>query len=114
MTLHVRPGLRVLTVFCVVVVALVGTGCHRVARPEAGGDRTVEAGGPGGFGSEAPDAAVVTWDFGDGSPPQQGGRVSHAFARAGAYTVRALEKDKKDEVLASATVTVVPRPLLRA
>jgi PKD repeat protein len=67
-----------------------------------------------GFGSEAPDAPVVTWDFGDGSPPQQGGRVSHAFARAGAYTVRALEKDKKDEVLASAMVTVVPRPLLRA
>ncbi|WP_239470555.1 PKD domain-containing protein [Archangium violaceum] len=109
-----RPNLRALTVFCLVATALVGSGCHRAARPEAGGERTVEAGVPVGFGSEAPDAPVVTWDFGDGSPPRQGARVSHAFARAGAFTVRALEKDKKDEVLASAQVTVVPRPVLRA
>ncbi|WP_257458740.1 PKD domain-containing protein [Archangium lipolyticum] len=109
-----RSDLRALTVFCLVAAALVGSGCHRAARPEAGGARTVEAGVPESFGSEAPDAPVVTWDFGDGSPPQQGARVSHAFPRAGTYTVRALEKDKKDEVLASAQVTVVSRPVLRA
>ncbi|AKJ05600.1 putative lipoprotein [Archangium gephyra] len=80
-------------------------------KPEAGGDRTVEAGVPVGFGSEARDAPEVRWDFGDGSPPQQGARVSHAFPRAGSFQVRALEKD---EVVASATVTVVPRPVLRA
>jgi hypothetical protein len=95
----------------VVAVALVGPGCRRAVKPEAGGDRTVEAGVPVGFGSEARGAPEVSWDFGDGSPPQQGARVSHAFPRAGRYQVRALEKD---EVLASATVTVVPRPVLRA
>ncbi|HYO59443.1 PKD domain-containing protein [Archangium sp.] len=113
MTPHVRASLRALTAFFLVAVALVGPGCRRAVRPEVGGERTVEAGVPVGFGSEARDAPVVRWDFGDGSPPQQGARVSHAFPRAGTYPVRALEKDK-DEVLASATVTVVPRPVLRA
>ncbi len=111
MTPHVRPSLRALTAFWLVTVVLVGPGCRRMVKPEAGEDRTVEAGVPVGFGSEAKDAPVVTWDFGDGSPPRQGARVSHAFPRAGAFTVRALEKD---EVLASARVTVVPRPVLRA
>ncbi|PTL77520.1 PKD domain-containing protein [Vitiosangium sp. GDMCC 1.1324] len=112
MTPHVRASLRALTALFLVAVALVGPGC-RMVKPEAGGDRTVEAGVPVGFGSEARDAPVVRWDFGDGSPPQQGARVSHAFQRAGSFPVRALAKDK-DEVLASATVTVVPRPVLRA
>ncbi|HEX8440318.1 PKD domain-containing protein [Archangium sp.] len=106
-----RPSLRALTVFWWVALVLVGPGCRRMVKPEAGEARTVEAGVPVGFGSEAQDAPVVTWDFGDGSPPRQGARVSHAFPRAGAFTVRALEKD---EVLASAQVTVVPRPVLRA
>ncbi|HYO70828.1 MAG TPA: PKD domain-containing protein [Archangium sp.] len=106
-----RASPRALTVLVVVAVALVGPGCRRAVKPEAGGERTVEAGVPVGFGSEAPDAPGVTWDFGDGSPPQQGARLSHAFPRAGRFQVRALEKD---EVLASATVTVVPRPVLRA
>ncbi|HEX5751461.1 MAG TPA: PKD domain-containing protein [Archangium sp.] len=102
---------RALTVLVVVAVALAGPGCRRAVKPEAGGARTVEAGVPVGFGSEARDAPEVTWDFGDGSPPRQGARVSHAFPRAGSFQVRALEKDA---VLASASVTVVPRPVLRA
>ncbi|REG36281.1 PKD domain-containing protein [Archangium gephyra] len=111
MKAHVRASPRALTVLVLVAVALVGPGCRRAVKPEAGGDRTVEAGVPVGFGSEARDAPEVRWDFGDGSPPQQGARVSHAFPRAGSFQVRALEKD---EVVASATVTVVPRPVLRA
>ncbi len=111
MTAHVRPSLGALTALCLVAAALVGSGCHRAVKPEVGGDRTVEAGVPVGFGSEARDAPEVTWDFGDGTPPGQGARVAHAFPRAGTYTVRAL---KKDEVLGSAQVTVVPRPVLRA
>jgi hypothetical protein len=113
MTPHVRASLRVLAAFFLVAAALVGPGCRRAVKPDAGEARTVEAGVPVGFGSEAPDAPVVRWDFGDGSPPQQGARVFHAFPRAGAYPVRALEKDQ-DAVLASVTVTVVPRPVLRA
>ncbi|MFY0569324.1 PKD domain-containing protein [Archangium lansingense] len=106
-----RVSPRALTILLMVAVALVGPGCRRAVKPEAGGDRTVEAGVPVGFGSEAKDAPEVTWDFGDGSPPQQGARVFHAFERAGSYPVRATEKG---EVLASATVTVVFRPVLRA
>ncbi len=111
MRAHVRVFPRALTALLVVAVALGGPGCRRGVKPEAGGDRTVEAGVPVGFGSEAQGAPEVTWDFGDGSPPRQGARVSHAFERAGSYPVRALEKD---EVVASATVTVVSRPVLRA
>lgn len=113
MTLHVRAPLSNLTTVLLVAVALGASGCHRAVKPELGGERTVEAGVPVDFGSEAKDAPVVRWDFGDGTPPQQGARVSHAFARAGAFQVRALEQ-KEDEVLGSATVTVVPRPVLRA
>lgn len=111
MTPHVRPSLGALTALCLVAAALVGSGCHRAVKPEVGGDRTVEAGVPVGFGSEARDAPEVTWDFGDGTPPVKGARLSHAFPRAGTYTVRALEKG---EALGSAQVTVVPRPVLRA
>lgn len=114
MTLPMRPPRRALWTFCLVVAALVGPGCRRAVRPEVGEARTVEAGVPVGFGSEARDAPVVTWDFGDGTPPEQGARVSHAFPSAGTYTVRALGKGERDEVLDSARVTVVPRPVLRA
>ncbi|ATB27316.1 PKD domain-containing protein [Melittangium boletus] len=111
MTLPVRASARFSTAFLLVTVALLGGGCRRGAKPDAGEDRTVEAGVPVVFGSESSDAPAVTWDFGDGSPPAKGTRVSHAFARQGAYTVRALEKDA---VQASARLTVVPRPVLRA
>lgn len=92
-------------------VALTGLGCPRAVRPEVGTDRTVESGVPVDFGAEGKDSPEVTWDFGDGAPSQHGGRVSHAFGRSGTYVVRALDKDT---VLASAKLTVVPRPVLRA
>jgi hypothetical protein len=109
MTLPVRA--RGLSAFLLVTVALVGGGCRRAVRPEAGGDRTVETGVPVGFGAEAPDAPVVTWDFGDGSPHERGAHVSHAFARQGSYAVRALDGEAAQ---AQAQLTVVPRSALRA
>ncbi|HSP80542.1 MAG TPA: PKD domain-containing protein, partial [Myxococcaceae bacterium] len=92
MSVHVRvpSGLQRCLV-CVVAVALVGTGCRRAVRPEAGEDRTVEAGVPVRFGSEEPDAPVVRWRFGDDTEPSRGAQVTHAFQRPGTYTVRALE-----------------------
>ncbi|MET0401660.1 MAG: PKD domain-containing protein, partial [Cystobacter sp.] len=111
MTLHVCSSGRALTALFAVVVGLLGPGCHRVVKPEAGGDRTVEAGVPVDFGAEGSGAPVVSWDFGDGSPVRSGARVSHAFEQPGTYTSRALEGGT---VLASATLTVVPRPVLRA
>ncbi|WP_224245933.1 PKD domain-containing protein [Hyalangium gracile] len=100
-----------LFVLSVVAGGLLAAGCHRAVKPELGPDRTVEAGVPVEFGSAQEGAPDVTWDFGDGTPTQKGPRVSHAFARSGAYAVRAL--DGTTEV-GRAQLTVVPRPLLRA
>ncbi|EPX58639.1 hypothetical protein D187_003837 [Cystobacter fuscus DSM 2262] len=111
MTLPPCSSVRALMAVLVVAVVLSAPGCHRAVKPEAGGDRTVEAGVPVDFGAEGRDAPVVSWDFGDGSPAQSGARVAHAFERPGTYAVRALDKGA---VLASATLTVVSRPVLRA
>ncbi len=88
---------------------LTASGCKRAVRPELGGDRTVEAGVPVDFGS-AEDSTAVTWEFGDGERAT-GPRVTHAFPRAGSFTVRALHEG---EEVGRAVITVVPRPLLRA
>jgi len=106
------PALKVLlSVLCVVAVGLVGPGCRRAVKPDLGVDRTVEAGVPQEFGSAQEGAGAVTWDFGDGTPSQTASQAFHAFARAGTYTVRAL--DGSDEV-GRVQLTVVPRPVLRA
>jgi hypothetical protein len=106
------PALKVLlSVLCVVAVGLAGPGCRRAVKPELGQDRTVEAGVPTEFGSAREDAAVVTWDFGDGTASQTASQAFHAYARAGTYTVRAL--DGSEEV-GRVQLTVVPRPVLRA
>ncbi|WP_223635034.1 PKD domain-containing protein [Corallococcus sp. EGB] len=91
-------------------VGLAAAGCRSV-RPDLGPERTLEAGVPEAFGSSAAKAPSVTWDFGDGTPPQTAPGVKHAWATAGRYTVRALDGDKE---LARVVLTVVPRPVLRA
>jgi hypothetical protein len=107
-----RPSLKVLlSVLSLVAVGLGGPGCRRAVKPELGPDRTVESGLPVELGSTEEGAAEVTWDFGDGTPTQKAARVSHAFPRAGTYTVRAL--DGAEEV-GRAQLTVVARPVLRA
>ncbi|MDY7225355.1 PKD domain-containing protein [Hyalangium rubrum] len=100
-----------LSVLSVVAVGLLSPGCRRAAKPDMGLERTVEAGVPAEFGSAQEGAPSVSWDFGDGSAAQTGARVSHAFARGGTYTVRAL--DGSEEV-GRVQLTVVPRPVLRA
>ncbi|NBD08538.1 MULTISPECIES: PKD domain-containing protein [Corallococcus] len=95
------------------LMAAVGLGtsaCHGV-RPDLGPERTLEAGVPESFGSQSPKAPTVTWDFGDGTPPQTAAGARHAWATAGRYTVRALDGQKE---LARVVLTVVPRPVLRA
>ena len=105
---RVKPSL--LAVAGCLALVLTAPGCRRAVKPEVGGDRTVEAGVPADFGSADADAAAVAWDFGDGQQAT-GARVTHAFARAGTYTVRALHEG---EEVGRAVLTVVPRPLLRA
>jgi hypothetical protein len=95
------------------LLALAAPGCRRAARPELGADRTVEAGLPVDFGSRAEGAPELTWDLGVGAPLRKGAQVSHAFARPGTYTVRALDAKGEDE-LGQVKITVVARPLLRA
>ncbi|MBZ4334127.1 PKD domain-containing protein [Corallococcus sp. AS-1-12] len=96
--------------FLLAAVGLGVSGC-RGLRPDLGPERTLEAGVLEAFGSTAPKAPSITWDFGDGTPPQTVPGVKHAWATAGRYTVRALDGDKE---LARVVLTVVPRPVLRA
>jgi hypothetical protein len=109
---HPSPTSRAV-LLSVLALALAASGCHRAAKPELGTDRTVEAGMPVDFGSKAKDAPELSWDFGQGASLRKGAHVSHAFARTGTFTVRALDEDGKDE-LGRVRITVVPRPLLRA
>jgi hypothetical protein len=68
----------------------------------------LEAGVAGTFsGTPKP----LKWDFGDGSPQTQGVQSTHAWAKAGKYTVQAWDGDF---LMLRAEVTVVPRSLLRA
>lgn len=111
MRTHVRPCVNpTLALLGCVALVVTAAGCHRAVKPDVGGDRTAEAGVPVAFGSAAEKAPVVTWDFGDGAR-QDGARVTHAYPRAGTYTVRALHEGQE---VGHAVLTVVPRPLLRA
>lgn len=105
-----RPhALRALGVL--VLLAVLPAGCRRVVRPQLGEDRAVEAGTPLAFGAEGQGAPRLTWDAGDGTPPVTAPRFTHAWERTGRYVLRAL--DGKEE-LGRVTLTVVPRPALRA
>lgn len=106
-----RPGSLVALLLIAVAVGPWASGCRRAVRPDLGQDRTVEAGVPVDLGSQREDATPVTWEFGDGSDAQTAPWVSHAFSRAGAYTVRALHEG---EEVGRVQLTVVPRPVLRA
>src|SRR6476660_395425 len=107
-----RPSSRA-ALALVSLAALVASGCHHAVKPEMGPERTVEAGLPVDFGSQAKGAPELSWDFGQGGSLHKGAHVSHAFARAGPYTVRALDADGKGG-LGGVRITVVPRPLRRA
>lgn len=92
-------------------VGLMAPGCRHAVRPDLGQDRTVEAGVPVELGSRQKGAPVVTWELGDGTDAQQAANVSHAYARPGTYTARAL---RDGEEVGRVRLTVVPRPVLRA
>ncbi|MDC0714945.1 PKD domain-containing protein [Stigmatella sp. ncwal1] len=106
-----RAVSSLLSVWCVAALGLSASGCHRSVKPELGLDRTVEAGVPVDFGSPREDATPVTWDFGDQSSEVTQARISHAFAKAGTYTVRAREGTRE---VGRVQLTAVPRPVLRA
>jgi hypothetical protein len=112
MPLFPRPFARlVVLLLLTVAVGPLGSGCRRAVRPDLGQDRAVEAGVPVELGSREEGASAVTWEPGDGTAPQTGPRLTHAYARPGTYTV--LARHEGEEV-GRVQLTVVPRPVLRA
>ena len=88
---------------------LVCAACARRVAPSAGEDRTVASGVPVAYGSDRdlPKGTRIVWDFGDGTPPVEAGRVEHAFPRAGTYRVTqtVIDSDgQKQTATANATV----------
>ena len=71
-------------------------------------DGPLEAGVAGTFSGTPKE---LKWDFGDGTPPSKSLQGTHAWAKAGTYTVQAWDDDF---LTLRAEVTVVPRALLRA
>lgn len=101
----------------VVCTALLCASCVKRVAPSAGDDRTAGSGVPLVFGRAQglPSGTSITWDFGDGSPQAQGATVTHAFPRAGNFTVQETVRDGDGQVrTASAKVTVLRRPVPRA
>lgn len=96
--------------------ALLCAACVKRIAPSAGDDRTVGSGVPQRFGEdqEVPSGTTVTWDFGDGTPPQPGAQVVHAFPRAGAFVVTETVRTGSEQRTSSARITVLRRTVPRA
>jgi hypothetical protein len=79
--------------FCCLMVLL---SCVKRINPDPGDSRTSVSGVPLRFGQpqELPEGTQIIWDFADGTPPQQGVTVVHAFQRASVYTVVETVRDR--------------------
>lgn len=89
----------------VLLAAALAVSCaHRIA-PSPGEDRTALSGATLRFGQpqQLPEGTVIVWDFGDGTQPQTGASVDHAFPRAGVFTVVETVKDKDGEARTART-----------
>lgn len=87
-------------------VALALSACARTVKATAR-EAPLEAGVPAPFMAKQ----ALRWDFGDGSPPETGSQVTHAFAKAGRYQVKGFDGDELAETV---TVLVEPRPVFHA
>lgn len=76
----------------------------------AGSPQRQETGWLVELGADAADDGgppVLTWDFGDGSPPGSGASVTHLYAAPGTYTVTAVATDARGQTARNATTVVV-------
>lgn len=87
-------------------VAVTLSACTRTVKVSVR-EAPLEAGVPAPFAAQAP----LRWDFGDGTPPEVGSQVAHAFAKAGRYEVKGFDGDALAETV---TVLVEPRPVFHA
>ena len=72
---------------------------------EEGGSATL-----GGPSTEQDEYTSVTWDFGDGSPPELGVQQQHVYRDEGVYTATVTVKDDAKTVSDDARVTVANLP----
>jgi hypothetical protein len=96
--------------------ALVCVACVKRVAPSAVEDRTVVSGVPTSFGAPAdlPQGVKITWDFGDGTPPVSGPAATHAFPRAGAFTLTETVDQGGEKQSVTAKVTVLRRAVASA
>ncbi|MFL5412395.1 MAG: PKD domain-containing protein [Myxococcales bacterium] len=96
--------------------ALVCVACVKRVAPSAVEDRTVVSGVPTSFGSPAdlPEGVNITWDFGDGTPQVSGLAATHAFPRAGAFTLTETVDQGGEKQSVTAKVTVLRRAVASA
>ncbi|MGZ6144241.1 MAG: PKD domain-containing protein, partial [Myxococcales bacterium] len=95
------------------VAAVLASSCIKRIAPEPGEDRTGISGVPVAFGQrgEVPQEGEVLWDFGDGATAT-GPQVTHAFGKAGVYTIVETIRDKDGKSRTARThVVAAPRPL---
>src|SRR5260370_6624363 len=102
--------MRTRLVLCAVLLA---AGCVKRVAPSPGEDGTALSGASLRFGQaqELAEGTTITWDAGDGPPPQTGAVVDHAFPHAGAgvYTVVETVHDKDGQVRSARTHVVALR-----
>jgi hypothetical protein len=87
------------------VAAALATSCIKRVSPTPPDERTTYSGIALPFGQqgEIPEGSTVIWDFGDGTPPVTGLRVSHAFGPAGVYTIVETIQDKDGQTRTART-----------
>lgn len=76
--------------------AVLASSCIKRVGPTPPDERAGISGAPLAFAESAdlPEGSQVFWDFGDGTPAATGARVSHAFLRAGVFTIVETIQDK--------------------
>ena len=92
-------------------VALVTTACIPRVAPDPGPSRAAVSGAPVVFvGPKGlPEGSSVRWSFGDGAAESVGPEVSHAFPRAGNFTVTQTVVDRDGAQRSAATTVTVAR-----
>ncbi len=104
------PRMRTRLFFCL----LLAVSCVKRINPDPGDSRTTVSGVPIRFGQpqELPEGTQIVWDFGDGTPAQQGASVVHAFPKPGVYTVVETVRDKDGQTRSARThAAILKRPV---